>query len=434
MAKFAAKPLYLAPDTNVLLHFRRPDLLDWSEQFGKRPVVLIFVANTLREIERHKDGNRTTRQRAREITAWLRKAEAGALKGKLSFDFRATEPQQFPSGLDETVGDDRFVASLAELASSGLEVVALTNDFLLQLKLRGHGLPWITPPDGAALADDEDDVMLRLKRLEKQYAEQPSPILTAHWGSGGKTKQVSFASPARLLSPAEEEVAIPRFEAQSAQLAYYDHWSMPRPTQRAPLAHRLGDKVTVSEQQARSYNAQVDQYQARYAVFYKTEEERLRRKSRALELSITVANNGRAPATAPRVRIELQSGLSISQLQPSWGTQQEPPIPPRIPTSIGALPLEAAVPQEQRLYCVEHGTDQQRLAPMSDYLAEARLLEIQQGDERELSRLKVIADEGLAGSTATITVTFWAHELPDPVVSVLQLEIAARAVDAAEAR
>jgi hypothetical protein len=65
--------LYLFLDTNALLHFKRPDQIDWPSLAKSSPVTLIFPPVVIRELEEQKVQNHTKRirERAQAILGWL---------------------------------------------------------------------------------------------------------------------------------------------------------------------------------------------------------------------------------------------------------------------------------------------------------------------------------------------------------------------------
>jgi hypothetical protein len=62
-------PKYFVLDTNTLLHYRRPDELDWRAFIGSEEIVLVITPALIHELEQQKLVNRSARlkRRANEI-------------------------------------------------------------------------------------------------------------------------------------------------------------------------------------------------------------------------------------------------------------------------------------------------------------------------------------------------------------------------------
>jgi len=109
--------LYVFPDTNLLMHFRRIDELDWTALSGATDIVVVLAPAVVKELGKHKDQHpsRKLRQRARNLNSWLRELRTRQdrhLKNGVTLEVATKEPTAFLMGdLDPAVNDDRIIAN-----------------------------------------------------------------------------------------------------------------------------------------------------------------------------------------------------------------------------------------------------------------------------------------------------------------------------------
>lgn len=164
-AMSADLPLYIMLDTNSLMHFQRPDQIDWLSILGRKGVVLIVTPVLLRELEEQKIKNRSKRlrNRAQALVLWIadyiEREEAVEIRSGVSFAFVRHSPSlDFAAHrLSPTVSDDEFIAHAIEFKKEhGGEVAFFTADTGMRLKLPAHGLKALQPPASLRLPDEPD--------------------------------------------------------------------------------------------------------------------------------------------------------------------------------------------------------------------------------------------------------------------------------------
>ena len=188
-------PLYCFVDANILIHFQTFDEVDWAERLQCRHVRLVLAPAVMREIDKFKDdhANERRRKRVRTILAKLRDvlersgdAEIAPVREGTSLAIIDSEPQVDWTGdhLDPTIFDDRLIASILEFrrGHAQIDIVLVTNDFLLQRKARRHGIA-CRDPEGLVtpheLLSPEAETT---KNLQRQLAELRSRTPRVHLG------------------------------------------------------------------------------------------------------------------------------------------------------------------------------------------------------------------------------------------------------------
>jgi predicted ribonuclease YlaK len=207
MRDFRAKALVI--DTNLLLHFKRPNELDWTPVGDE--VVLVVLPVVLRELEKVKASSPVSklRERAAGAIAWLGglldRGEEVQLKKGVRLRFHPFEPPlDFSShNLVREVQDDHLIAGLLELSAAGGErAVLVTADIGLKVKAKQRGFLVVTPLDKDKLAEEPDarEKELAELRIENQQlkARVPRVVLCAAHGQ----PRVQIARP---MAPSERK-------------------------------------------------------------------------------------------------------------------------------------------------------------------------------------------------------------------------------------
>lgn len=168
-------------DTNTLLHFKRPDLLDWKVLLNAPEVNLVVTPALIDELEAQKtyqNRSRKLKERAHAAIMWISKF------------IDQTEPQEISPGvklvflrdsptihfadyrLSPTVPDDQLIASALQLQQeAGVSVLFVTNDTGLRLKLPTRGLTAVAPRAADRLPDELDDVEKEAVELGKDWSD-----------------------------------------------------------------------------------------------------------------------------------------------------------------------------------------------------------------------------------------------------------------------
>lgn len=327
--------LVILPDTNALLHFKRPDQVDWMAVSGHREVEIVLAPVPVHEIDKHARQHEIgrVRDRARNLKSWIRTI----LNGQPGFRIEGREPTEFlADGLDPNVPDDRLIASALMLAAEGNTVAIYTDDTLLHAKARGRPIQMLFPPESDRLKEEPDPLRkenAKLRRdIESYRARQPR--LSIGWASEESLLNIAFPAPqvGSVRPPHEERERLrplpdpgpppPRKDVKPGlDLAALRNFSALGPTQGEVLA----------------YNLALEKYHQSYHNFF----DRLNRwayvESRMVELSFVVSNDGSAPASSFRASISLPDGLKLLEDADEIGDRPKPPSPPSRPGVLGLI-------------------------------------------------------------------------------------------------
>jgi hypothetical protein len=291
---------YFILDTNTLLHYRRPDRLDWQPFVGSEEVVLVITPALIHELEQQKLANRSARlrRRANEIIQWLNgyleQTEPIYLSDQVRLQFYDESPRiDFTAHrLSERVPDDILIATAIQFSDQmNVEVSLITNDTGLRMKLRSRSISAVKPTEEDRLADEPDETELELvrTRTELQRFQARQPLL-----------QLSFQDNTNFRTVDLRPVSEP--PAPIVRTAWY-------------FGHSE-DSISDYENKYRAYLAEFQEWRAQM--------------ERMFLCKLIVRNTGSAEATKVSIEINFPEKVSLLKSSP------KKPKPPRHPVDLAA--------------------------------------------------------------------------------------------------
>lgn len=178
-------PVAAFPDTNIFLHYRSFDEIDWSKALSTEKPLLIIAPVVISELDKHKNLNQQEKLKRRASVAikkLLEFADGTKYTSGLPYELelQAIEPsvdyEQFH--LVRSVPVDRLLASMLAFKDSHpeSEVVLVTGDLGVRLKAIRLGLKVIILADSFRIAAEVDpneqklkDLEAKLRRLERTF-------------------------------------------------------------------------------------------------------------------------------------------------------------------------------------------------------------------------------------------------------------------------
>jgi len=166
-------------DTNTILHFKRPDQIDWISLLNCSSVVIVITPTLVRELEKQKVDNRSkkTRKRADATIRWLGSLSEGQespeIRPGVTFSFIRYSPSiDFNAHkLSHAISDDELIAHTIEYRdTTDANVVMVTNDLGLRMKLPPHNIPALRPREEDKLPEELDESEEEIVRLQKTLA------------------------------------------------------------------------------------------------------------------------------------------------------------------------------------------------------------------------------------------------------------------------
>ena len=333
--------LHLFADTNLFLHYKVLDEIDWS-MYGSFDQIEIIVCRTVqREIDRLKDGRdgRRTERSRKVASTFLEIAQHGPQEQKptsprvMLILYDATQPKQDLAGsLDYNQNDDQVIGYLAQFRADNPEADArlLTRDSGPILTSRNLNIPYEIPDENWLLSPETDNRDRKIQELGKQVAELQSrePRFQIQC-DGQESNRPGHAkvhyNVFRPLEPAEQDQLLRQLQV------------LHPPT----VAHRIGVPVSdIKEYEEKNHPEWIAKCRE-----VMTELHTDIQQDHFPEIAFEIENIGSRPATNARIDIEATGNFGItrpvSELKKyALFRRKLPPTPPAQPKPIrhGFLP------------------------------------------------------------------------------------------------
>ena len=179
--------MYLVIDTNVLLHYKSIDQIDWSNISGCKTPTIYVPLVVIEELDKHKDQHklRNMRERARKALALIDKIIGESFSGRLRNNVQLVVESEDPEidweglNLDKNKPDHRVIASALSMVSDSDQVAVVHRDYGIKLTLRRLNLQSIELPEKLQLENalDESERELKQLRLENERLKSQFPKL-----------------------------------------------------------------------------------------------------------------------------------------------------------------------------------------------------------------------------------------------------------------
>jgi hypothetical protein len=302
--------LYLLPDTNIFLEFSFFDEIDWHAVAGRDAAFVVVTRPVITELDRHTSEHRSPKKRERARVTRRKFEEhqrSGAmLRGGTPFELWAKNPT-IVDGIDASYPDDLLIASALQFAQErGVEVAIVTGDLGVRLRVEAFGLKALALDETLRRPHEQDDLTVRIGKLEAQLAAKPTAKLVLTYGDGSIELSKRFF---RYSTESDNEI-----EARV----------------RSDFAKKRGPELALpwdtGERAAIAHGRALRDYHDRQHITFAVE--------------LLLSNEGTAPADDIHVAVEIPSRFTIET------EQEEPPEKPDPTRSLLAsiAPLEINLP------------------------------------------------------------------------------------------
>ena len=347
--------VFLFVDTNVFLHYRGLDQIDWCCLTKAKSVLIVLPPVVFRELNKQKDTNpsRHLRKRAQVALVSLGKlfktGVRAAIRPGVDAEFMAHDPLiDFAAHqLRTDMQDDFLLASILDYRArnSGSDCRLVTADVGLNLKSRPHNIPVLSVPEELKLPDEVDSNEKRVKDLEAEIQElkHRAPSLRLCFENESDVAKFTLAKPVVLVS-SDVDCAVhdltrkyPKTQLPSEMpLAKHKQGIASKTIQEMiamqnPLATLPNLRSRIPPEAIRRYNDQLDEFYSDYRGHLEALPAQENLKLRTICLKILMLNNGTSPAEDIDVLLHFPDGFQMFDQEhlPQAPTPPEPPDTPR---------------------------------------------------------------------------------------------------------
>lgn len=330
-------------DTNVALHFQRPDQIDWKMLAGSDCVVLVVAPILLKELQEQKIHNpsRKLRERADAFIRWLRqfvREPSRDVRDGVRWCFVRREPlvDFLANGLSTNVADDRLIASVLDYQpEDGSCVYVATDDIGLEVKLGARAIAVLSLPENLRLPVEPDPIEKENQELRRQLAQRRMPALVLTWHGGDDHCRLAMP-PVITQAPAN---SLDHVRAQYPFLEKREEKPFAADNQMAKFARIAGElqRTLVPPDAIDRYNEQLRVYLGEYKNYLELLLEWERARALTLPLKLTLINRGNLPASQIDVVLTFPDDLLLLEED----DLPEPPESPEAPAKPGVIDLFA---------------------------------------------------------------------------------------------
>jgi hypothetical protein len=313
-------------DTNLVLHFRRVEELDWCGLAGVAPCFIVITPVLMRELERNKvhNPNAKLRQRAKDVISWLadrmKEDDPITLRDGVTLIFDDQEPliDFAEHRLSREIADDHLIASaLAWAQRMARDVAIASDDGGIALKLRSRPIRALAPDPGWRLPDAVDEERAKLSQMKRELARERNrrPALEVQFEGGGKKISVS---PDSVDMP-------PSVEAMRIELPLMSFDEYMAADERREPGPRVYERTPVDR-----YNEELQGFFSDYEAFLLKHAVWAAAEDRTIELAFVLANTGSSPANNIDVMLAFPKHVEILAAEdaPDAPTEPDPPVKP----------------------------------------------------------------------------------------------------------
>ena len=322
------------PDTNILLHFKPLDEIDWCALVEAEEVLLSICITVIHELDEKKAYGATARLRKRaqatirQLELWSSKEAEIEIAHRVSLRFLTAEPRidWRQRELDPAVPDDRILASALDQAIEARDRVALvTADLGARLKARARGLRVVTPGE----IDRLPEILSEQEAAEAQLRERIRTLETREPKLDLDFVEAEF--PHRVLVKLRRAVSLDRV-AQEKWLAEKEaqlYRKLERPRETSALAGAF--LVGISKDELDRYRSAIPKFLTSYRAFYEEQAAYREETARMFRVTLLLKNSGSAEADGIKVHLHVPDGVEVLAAEgvPKPPVQPEEPAPPR---------------------------------------------------------------------------------------------------------
>lgn len=322
---------YCFIDSNSFLHYRMFTDINWNKIINSSSVLLIVCPAVLRELDQKKfsEYDINIRNRSQQVISKMSKMVTSnkihKIKKNLDLMFISSEPSidWEKEGLSSQIPDDRIIASILEQKNNFKNIILVSSDIGLTLKVSNKGIKCISLPDEYRLNIKKDKKQKEIEKLRDKITvlENRLPVL--------KLKILADNEPADFIKITLDQITAPSEDELTEKLEVIKDELKYKPS--SNTFEIFIDLLSYPKVEIERYEKDLDKYIEEMLKYYKKEYKFKELQSRLIELNFIIINNGNLPAEDIDIFMHFPDGFvmfSEDEL-PKKPKEPEKPIPPR---------------------------------------------------------------------------------------------------------
>jgi hypothetical protein len=314
-------------DTNLFLHYKFFEEVDWRECTSSEDVVLALCPAMTAELDKKKFAAETPKLRERAKRVIRRLMELDPQQPVhfregcwVWYTARNPEIDFVGKNLSRDIPDHVILASALEYAHEDGDVALVSADFGMRMNAKNRGLVALAPPDEWLLADEPDERDRELRELKRQLAAVQAASPDLRLTVAGKNF-IEFEVKARdALSPTEIERKV------AAQRKRHPYLRKEERSVEAPMRIAYQSALDVDD-----FNGELKEYFDEYEDYLKALPSIYERSDKTVALDLTLENVG--TQAAEDIDVIVTAGADgcwrAKKPEPSVKMRRAPELPTR---------------------------------------------------------------------------------------------------------
>lgn len=328
--------LYIFPDTNIFIHGRHFEEIDWPALTRSAEISIMFAPTVIAELDKHKfNPAKKVAQRARKLLPRIEEI----IQNPASSNWKISAILHRPSTeflernhLDPKDQDDVLLATILEFKESLRsedQLLLLTNDTGPRLKASSLKVATLSLPSNFLMQAEPDESERKIAALQKEFElhRNKVPVVSLEFENENNFLQIQKP---HIPKSQEEFVNAKMLEIQKefSPLVFREDNSIILPGGKRmiyPLAFSL------KKSQVDLYNDELKDFFAEYEEYFVKEFRRKFFLSNCCPVSIQIKNTGTVPAQDIDIFLHFPDGFDIIEQHdiPEAGKKPSPPYKPK---------------------------------------------------------------------------------------------------------
>lgn len=331
-------------DTNIFLHYRSFDEIDWLSILNVERVEICLPSIVVQELDKHKySSSSKLRDKAGKVIKKLHKLADSGLKTNLKpnidlyFEVCNKPPDFLGLGLDPNSQDDKLLASIFLFRAENPEKspILVAADLGLRLKAKYYQIETICLPDELKLVAELEQTEKRIKELEQEILELQRRIPKLELCFADRTDRLNYKVE-RFLPEGIDINAVVQNRIEKLKQEYPKILEDQSSRQlNNPSAMTIGemygsDTPEILPTEISSYNKKLDEFYESYKQYLEEYISWLDVRCRVFLLEISIFNSGTCPAEDVDVSMHFPDGFVLCELSNLPDKPKEPQPPSQL--------------------------------------------------------------------------------------------------------
>lgn len=300
-------PTYIFLDTNIFIHFKNFEEINWKHELGlNNEFEIVLAPIIIDELDKHKYNQ--NQKISRRVKKLLPRIENMIIEKRITLITKRPFNSTFEYyNLDKSEQDDCLLATILEFKENERDVIYITNDTGPRLKAGTLNIKSKKINENLIIDNDDDEVIKENKKLKNEINEikNTRPIINFSFTNGKE----NFLRKKNNLLPEKKEFIKKTLSSEKAKYSFLEVEN-PNPDDDSFTALRKMFN-SLSDSQIKRYNENLDKYFESFESYIDSLYEQKLYNNNVLEINLLIKNNGNKPAEDLDIFIQFPEGLQI---------------------------------------------------------------------------------------------------------------------------